>query len=379
MHFDLEWRRVASRPTSTDEQLSKEPRLELHALLAEARRNEVTLRKFQSLELQLLASRSLQELLRHLLYAHRQDFDWDVVTLTLVDPEYEIRRLLGQSAPLGEQQQELVFVTDVELLPSAYRARRLPHLGAYDGSSHEPLFPRQGEPVFSVAILPLVRNDMLIGSLNIGSHSPRRFQAEAATDFLQHLAAVIAICLETTLNQERLAHAGLTDALTGINNRRFFDQRLPEEVARSQRTGQPLSALFVDIDRFKAINDTHGHLVGDKVLQTVAMLFREQLRSIDVVARYGGEEFAILLAGADADQAFEVAERIRRKVAERTLSAADETQLRVSISIGLADLPLTQGTHRADCAALGAQLMDAADRALYEAKRAGRDRVVRAP
>ena len=176
MDFDLEWRRRASRPTSTDKPLNREPRPELHALLAEARRNEFTLCKFQALELQLLASRSLQELLRRLLYEHRQEFDWDVVTLTLVDAEYEIRLLLGYSSPFGEQQQELVFVTSLELLPSAYRVQRLPYLGAFDQSLHEALFPQQGEPVLSVAILPLVRNDTLIGSLNIGSHSPQRFQ-----------------------------------------------------------------------------------------------------------------------------------------------------------------------------------------------------------
>jgi two-component system cell cycle response regulator len=140
-----------------------------------------------------------------------------------------------------------------------------------------------------------------------------------------------------------------------------------------------LSALFVDIDRFKAINDTHGHPVGDRVLQTVAKVFREQLRSIDVVARYGGEEFAILLAGADADHALDVAERLRRKIAERTPVAAGETQLKVSISVGLAALPLADAMRRADCATLSAQLMEAADLALYEAKRTGRNRVVRAP
>jgi two-component system cell cycle response regulator len=350
----------------------------LDALLAEARRNEITLRKFQSLELDLLGCRSLADLIRMLLYDRRESFDWDVVTLALIDPEYEIRRLLSETDLSAAAHCELIFVTEPDLDLEPYRVEPLPRLGAYKESLHALLFPEPIEPPASVAVLPLARNEQVIGILTIGSLDSQRFGPDAATDFLQHLAAVIAMCLESMVNHERLKHAGLTDPLTGINNRRFFDQRLNEEVARSRRTGRPLSALFVDVDHFKAINDEYGHPVGDKALQTVAALIREQLRSHDVVARYGGEEFAALLADADAVIAAEIAERLRRKLAERVFHIAEDTRLTLSISIGVATLQCTENLRQIDSVRLGAELTEAADRALYQAKRAGRNRVVSA-
>ncbi|MGH8502469.1 MAG: DUF484 family protein [Gammaproteobacteria bacterium] len=370
---------MASHSSSDTGPADNRLRQRLRRLLDEAHRNEYTLRRFQTLELELLGCGSLVELMQMLLYDNREAFAWDVVTVALLDPEYELRRLVDRIGLPEDTRDDIIFATEPEALHDREPGnKQRPHLGAFDESAHAALFPRLAAPLASVAILPLARNDMPIGSLNIGSHNRQRFRRDTGTEFLQHLAAVISVCLETSVNQERLKYIGLTDSLTGINNRRFFDQRLTEEIARPQRSGLPLSGLLIDIDHFKTINDDHGHLAGDKALQTVAALIREQLRNIDVVARYGGEEFAVLLADADEHKAADVAERIRLSVAERIFRTDGSTRLHLTVSIGVSTLHPKRDVQQPDYAHLGTQLIEAADRALYEAKRAGRNRVVTA-
>ena len=113
---------------------------------------------------------------------------------------------------------------------------------------------------------PLVRNRQLIGCLNIGSVQQERFIQGSATDFLERLAAIVAVCFENAFNHERLKLLGLLDPLTGIHNRRYFDERLDEEISRSLRQKERLSCLFLDIDHFKQFNDIYGHHIGDLVL-----------------------------------------------------------------------------------------------------------------
>jgi diguanylate cyclase (GGDEF)-like protein len=157
---------------------------------------------------------------------------------------------------------------------------------------------------------------------------------------------------------ERLA---TRDSLTGLANRRLFDESLHREVARAQRLGAPLSLLVLDVDHFKQVNDTYGHQTGDAVLREVADALVSNTKNYDVTARYGGDEFVVLLPGCTRDDAVRVAERVRAGIAH----AVDEAP--VTISAGLASLP--------DNASDAERLMAAADAALYEAKRTGRDRV----
>lgn len=161
---------------------------------------------------------------------------------------------------------------------------------------------------------------------------------------------------------ERLSLQSSTDELTGLMNRRAFERRLDEEVARAQRHDLPLSLLMIDVDHFKRFNDSHGHPAGDAVLREVAGLFREISRASDGFARYGGEEFAAILPETGIEGATLMGERCRRAVAR-----AEWQQAPVTISVGAAEL----GSGNADMR----RLIDAADRALYRAKDSGRDRV----
>ncbi len=298
-----------------------------------------------------------------------------MVSLEIFDPQFEIQRVLIEiSRTLESQVLEIIYHDNQQHFLSLYEGLTIPVLGPYDPRRHADCFRTTGVPApASVALLPLMRGQEYLGSLNLGSRQADRFEAGSATDFLQHIAAVIALSLENACNREQLKHLGLIDPLTGINNRRYFDQRLPEEIARARRARQPLSCLFIDIDHFKRINDQHGHLVGDEVLRTVALRIREQLRSIDFVARYGGEEFTVLLSGTPEKLAREVAERIRQRIAGAPVNLLDQATLSLTASLGVGTLnsfPTDQST-----GVLAAQLVKLADTALYNAKGAGRNRV----
>jgi diguanylate cyclase (GGDEF)-like protein len=162
-----------------------------------------------------------------------------------------------------------------------------------------------------------------------------------------------------------LALASRRDPLTGLANRRAFDEDLVREAARAARSGAPLSVVVLDVDRFKAVNDTHGHSAGDAVLRAVAARAEAAIRAGDLLARIGGEEFAILLAGADLARAVEAAERIRAALAASPVEAAGRA-LAVTASFGCAALAPGEAPHA---------LVARADACLYEAKRDGRDRV----
>ena len=163
---------------------------------------------------------------------------------------------------------------------------------------------------------------------------------------------------------ERVQELAIHDGLTGVFIRRHFLARLHEEVGRSARRGLPLAFLMVDIDHFKPINDTHGHLVGDAVLRELAAILRTQIRDVDLLGRYGGEEFALGLPETDAPQGQLVAERIRRAVMGAMFRAYDE-RLSITVSIGVAAFPRD--------AADASELVERADAAMYRAKLAGRN------
>jgi len=164
-------------------------------------------------------------------------------------------------------------------------------------------------------------------------------------------------------NREELERLSTTDSLTGLGNRRHMMSLLAGEFERARRSAKPFSILMLDVDHFKKYNDTHGHQAGDDVLARVGMVLRDSIRPYDGAARYGGEEFLIMPSGAALDHARECAERMRERVREQALAGGT-----VTVSIGVAEYPVHGDSANA--------VMRRADAALYEAKRAGRDRVV---
>ena len=343
-----------------DPQEASRLRRQLKAFLAQAQQNERKLQRFQQQEVAFMAAAGLGELLDTLFNDYPQRFDLDAVTLRLVDPEHEIRRILTELERLPEPR--LLFV-DMPL--PADTAPWLGPLTAAEAQEHFPGLP----PPASAALLPLRRQRRCLGQLAIGSGRRERFITGSATDFMERLADVLAVCIENAINHERIKRLGLVDPLTGLNNRRYFDARLTEEIGQARRTGRPLACLFLDIDHFKQVNDTHGHGVGDRVLQIVANTLKSQMRLNDVLARMGGEEFAVLLADTDQATAMDIAERIRLAVAHGT---RDALPFPVTLSIGCSTLA-DEDTSTPEAA--GQRLLEEADTALYQAKEAGRNRV----
>ncbi|NBB94441.1 MAG: diguanylate cyclase [Planctomycetes bacterium] len=169
---------------------------------------------------------------------------------------------------------------------------------------------------------------------------------------------------------DQLTHQATHDGLTGLSNRAAIFEALDRERARARRQSAPLAVVMVDLDHFKAVNDTHGHAAGDAVLTKAAQRMVDTCRAYDVVGRYGGEEFLIILApSTDSDEAGGLAERLRRTIAETPFEVPDGSQLTVTASLGVAS------TDRIDQASSD-HLVHIADEALYAAKDAGRNRVV---
>jgi two-component system cell cycle response regulator len=176
-------------------------------------------------------------------------------------------------------------------------------------------------------------------------------------------------------NYEQSLSLALTDSLTGVFNRRYLSAHLPRLLERGMVNHKPVAALLFDIDRFKIVNDTYGHSVGDEVLREVAARASRNLRNFDLVARLGGEEFVVIMPDTDMASAVAVAERLRRRIADEPFAVtAAAGQITVTISVGVA---VIEGTaENADRAESGDSLIRRADNALYQAKNAGRNRVM---
>jgi diguanylate cyclase (GGDEF)-like protein len=344
-------------------------RRQLAFLTAQARDNEQVLRRFQQCELTLIGSVGFAALFEGLFHHTRRLLRLAGVSLVLLDADFELRRSLEALEVDPAEFPGLIFADDLSRLERLLGPRRSPRLGPFEPALHGGLF--SGAAPRSCAVLPLLRREHLIGVLTLGAREPRRYTPGLGTDFLMHLAAVAAVCLENATYSERLKHLGITDALTGVHNRRYFEERLGEEIARAARKGEPLACLLLDIDRFKHVNDAYGHQEGDRVLREAASRIKRELRSTDALARYGGEEFAVLLGGTDEELARHIAERVRRAIGGTPFRLMHGEEIRITLSAGVA--VLCPGPGPSEGAAR--DLVQRADQALYHAKLGGRDRV----
>lgn len=378
--------------SQSDKNSNYELRKQLKALMSQAQTNENKLEKMQQQELRFISSNSLPELIDVILQQYRDAYELDYVSLMLIDSDYEIRRVIEFMSPGLLKLPTLIFSdshTQLENVVISQRANNKdlnpadlqktlfpnfnnkPYLGKCTDDCLKTLFPSVTKKPESVAILPLIRQNELIGSLNLASFDSARFVEGTATSLITRLSSIISVCLENAVNNEKLKQLGLTDALTGIHNRRYFMQRMEEEVVRSLRQDIPVSCLFIDIDHFKSFNDQYGHSVGDEVLRYVANIIKQQMRLSDVLARYGGEEFAAILTNTDATLAEEIAERVRASIANAVLKVSSLTdELHITVSIGCTTMskPISSNIN-----SLGDCLLNSADQALYIAKDSGRN------
>jgi diguanylate cyclase (GGDEF)-like protein len=231
---------------------------------------------------------------------------------------------------------------------------------AKDRASEEKLKLCERCPVFSAQDSKSIEGVLLVD--NYLSAQPID---QKAVTLLSIVAHSIGIAVNNAKSYSSVLRDSMHDDLTGLYNRRYFNERLMEEVDRAERHGGDFSLLMIDIDKFKNVNDNYGHPVGDKVLVAVAEVLSGKLRKTDLLARYGGEEFVIILFNTQKEKALEIAEKLRCAVAEFPL--LDAEKIKMTVSIGVATLGLDSNTLD--------ELLSDADKGLYNAKSQGRNRV----
>jgi diguanylate cyclase (GGDEF)-like protein len=218
-------------------------------------------------------------------------------------------------------------------------------------------------PIPSLVIVPVICEQRVIGAIVVEGEEPASLGVEEARN-VGLLAGVARAFLEKVWEIEEVSQRARTDALTGLANRRYFDEQLRRVIAETDRFGGTSSLIVVDIDLFKKVNDTYGHEAGDAVLRQVGKILSDGVRAVDICARYGGEEIAILLPQTPIAGATELAERLRNAIAERAV-LFEGAAIHVTASFGIAGYPETV-PH-------GDWLFPAADRAMYLAKEKGRN------
>ena len=353
-------------------QENEELKRRLMEMTAEAANNETILKRTQARELTLLRADTLAQLLHAMVDGLRESYSLDAVSVVLLDPQHEVRHLLLAGGDRPEEFKQIFFVDSLIGLAPQLAALHKPWLGPFIGADHHLLFPGSAN-LKSAALVPLPRKDRVTGALCFGSRDATRFTRHHGTDFLAHLGAVAAVCIENAVNRARLLRAGITDFLTGWHNRRYLQQRLKEELARARRHAGTMSCLMIDIDRFKSVNDGYGHLAGDNALREIAHRVEAQIRSMDTAARFGGDELAILVPDATAAEATRLAERIREVVAAMPFVLTPQIERSLTVSVGVASI--APGRHETDLKTVADRLLADADAALYRAKALGRNRV----
>ncbi|HPW17227.1 MAG TPA: histidine kinase N-terminal 7TM domain-containing protein [Candidatus Aminicenantes bacterium] len=267
----------------------------------------------------------------------------------------DTRSLIGETYPL----------TGSRLCHVAIQKGR-PLISAITGPDDILLPFRLDKGAHSFLGVPIVFRDRAIGLIALYNFEAEPFSEDAAR-VAELFASQAAIALDNSRRIEQMELLAVTDQLTGLYNRRAFAGMAAKEVGRSRRYRRPLALILFDIDHFKAVNDTHGHPMGDQVLQVLTRLVSKTIRATDVICRYGGDEFLVLMPEAGREEALAMAERLREEISRMTVVTPGGT-LTLTVSLGVADLD-PAGDEDID------GLINRADRAMYQAKAAGRGQV----
>jgi two-component system, cell cycle response regulator len=356
----------------------------LEQLLSSAKENQRTQDNFYQLELFFLQASNFKTLLKRLLVDFKTKFNIQEIELIIYDKGDEVKSLCEEI--YGELDfHNLHFSHNASELEALYQPSEIANQTnasiqtiklqlIQSQTKIKSIFKTHNFKIKSAVLMPLMRNNQLIASLQIGSTDKERFEPSLATNFLEHLGSIISVCIENSLNQERFIHLSLVDVLTRTKNRRYFFQAMAKEIAKASRSLKPLCCLYLDIDHFKKINDHHGHHAGDEALIQVAKAIKPVLRTSDTLARFGGEEFTILLTECDLDTAQKIAERIRESIADLNITLTDQQKIKLTVSIGVSCWQ-SQGENKINPLNIQSGLINDADQALYRAKHNGRNKV----
>ena len=234
--------------------------------------------------------------------------------------------------------------------------------------------PRVTDPAAGAVIaFPLSCRGRRIGALVALDRASSAREPRLSAAMLRAVRVLLepaAVALDNAVLLKRAEALSVTDDLTHLYNSRYLNQVLRRETKRASRSGRPLSLLFIDLDGFKGVNDRHGHLYGSRALVEAVAVIRSSARETDIVARFGGDEFALVLPDTGAEGAFAVGERIRDRIAEYRFLTGDGLDIHLTASVGVATLP--------DVAASADELVEAADKAMYQVKERGKNGILAA-
>lgn len=307
-----------------------------------------------------------KDLINHATDVLRERFNPDVVAVLTLNSQ---RNLLEVSSIFPPQQEVELFRPEVSIEPTlCYTIRTGKDFIAEDikaDLSCDCLQYKMDEGGY--VSIPLTASGTAMGMVLMIKKEKGFWDSDKRSLFSAYVG-LMATAIHGVRLMETTKHSAVIDSLTGLYNRRFFDEMLGKQMALANRREEPLSLLIADLDNFKDFNDTYGHIAGDRVLQQVASIMKDSIRSSDILARYGGEEFAIIMPTTDMTNATEKAEEIRQHVESNNFDniVAGKT-FKITISIGVASSP-EHGTEYDT-------LAGAADKALYKAKNGGRNRV----
>jgi diguanylate cyclase (GGDEF)-like protein len=354
---------VAERPQRKDVKenltIKTEPSPELATILQRLRENEKIHQKFYILESRILSILNLQDFFEILLTEMGRIFIIPFVWLSvikkssladLINPLIHSRIIIEKTQFLDKRQFDRVFANT-----------NSPVLFSGDLSGCSVFLPgsdkyRSG----SMAIAPVRIDGEIVGSLNQWDPSPRRFKPDLDTSFLDQLMIKVSLCLSNVAAHEKLKYFAFHDPLTGCLNRRAFETALSREFSRAKRHFRDLSLVFMDVDKFKQINDHYGHDVGDKALAYIAETIQSLVRDEDILARYAGDEFILILPETPAPKADILIRRVRSCLNDYPLKHKDSV-IPLSVSCGISSIH-SENIERA------ADLIKIADIALYSEK-----------
>lgn len=328
--------------------------MDIHELINNARRNEALLRRLQSFELQLLSCQNWSDLLQLLIEGLPKHFNVDAVSIQLVDRSFELKKSMLRSIDISQTDlvSQLEFHTD--LTPKAAGPMQAP------------------APWLSGLTLPLTRNQQYMGQLRLFTKQEGRFISGVATDFMQHLAAVIAACLFMVKQSEEQSRLALTDPLTGVDNRRGLEHNFKREWARAVRHQHEIGVLMLDLDFFKEVNDRYGHTTGDRTLQILCQTLKQVLRPTDYIGRLGGEEFAVIMPYCDEAQMPVLMKRIQQAI--RTMRVLSDEGMAIKITASGGYQTIVPSKHSKPSFT---RIIENLDAALYQAKDQGRDKFLK--
>lgn len=308
-----------------------------------------------------------EEIIRHMAQVLKDHFHPDILAVLMLDKEKNMLDIPVIYPPVSSDK---LIKPEVILEPALCRVIRTGHEFIVRDIRKEPSCECLLEKIEEggYMCIPLVTGEAIAGVVMIVKKEKGYWERKELHESIKAYVGTAASALHRVRLLSVTRNAAITDALTGVYNRRFFDEMLLKQITLAERRNESLCLLVIDLDYFKKTNDTYGHRAGDDMLQELTRSMKNSLRSSDILARYGGEEFAIIMPATDMSGALDKAERLRKHVESTSFDNIVPGQsLKITISIGVASFP----RHGADYNTL----IEAADGAMYKAKRGGRNRV----